>query len=781
MGSEITVWWGPDDMVSALGFGTEENMTAVRAMKSSLASWHDSTPVCLIDRKRLGALAAERPGLAAERPGLAAERPAGKTGAAAAEPAPEQTAGAAANPAAAGQTAEAAAGPAWETTGSPAGSPAGTGQPPAEYTCMERLVLATLGGVVARSGVTPADKRVLIVLATTKGEIGSLGSAPERCDLNRTAEVVGRYFGTAHRPLLISNACISGVSAIVIAARLIRSGRYDHVFVAGFDLLSDFIVSGFNAFKSVSPTLCRPYDAARDGLTLGEACGAVLLTRDRRLSATGVSVAGGGISNDANHISAPSRTGDGLWYAIRAALAEAGIGAGEIGLVNTHGTATVYNDEMESRALHLAGLCGVPCNSLKPYFGHTLGASGVIESIVTVRELCEGTCFGVKGYAECGVPYPPNVSAAHRKIRTDAALKTASGFGGCNAAVVFRRAAGPNAAPGNETAAGQGCGPNTGVQGGNDCLEAARARSGTAMSANDRARGKNAVGHGNPDTGEKAGGHAETGTGRHGSGIGCHDTAHVVIAQHPSLPFDAFIRERYRALADPNMKFSKMDDLCKLAYVASCELFSGHRPDCPAERIGVVMANRSASLDSDRRHQAIIDAGDGCGASPAVFVYTLPNIMLGQVAIKHGLKGESTFFAFPDKSSNFIREYTASLIAEGRMDAVLWGWCEFDGGSYDCELTLTEKTGQNTMEDLELQLKQQIIEALNLEEITADEIATDAPLFGDGLGLDSIDALEITLLLEKHYGIRLANPAQAKPIFYSVATLADYIRKNRPQ
>ena len=713
MGSEITVWWGPDDMVSALGFGTEENMTAVRAMKSSLASWHDSTPVCLIDRKRLGALAAEQ--------GLAG------------------------------------------------------------YTPLERLVLATLGGVVARSGVTPADKRTLIVLATTKGEIGSLGSAPERCDLNRTAEVVGRHFGAAHRPLLISNACISGVSAIVIAARLIRSGRYDHVFVAGFDLLCDFIVSGFNAFKSVSPTLCRPYDAARDGLTLGEACGAVLLTRDQRLSGTGVSVVGGGISNDANHISAPSRTGDGLWYAIRAALAEAGIGAGEIGLVNTHGTATVYNDEMESKALHLAGLCGVPCNSLKPYFGHTLGASGVIESIVTVRELCEGTCFGVKGYAECGVPYPPDVSAAHREIRTDTALKTASGFGGCNAAVVFRRAAGPNAAPGNETAEGQGCGPNTGVQGGNDCLEAACTRSGTAMSANDRGHGKNAVGHGNPDTGEKAGGHAETGTGRHGSGIRCHDTAHVVIAQHPSLPFDAFIRERYRALADPNMKFSKMDDLCKLAYVASCELLSGHRPDCPAERIGVVMANRSASLDSDRRHQAIIDAGDGCGASPAVFVYTLPNIMLGQVAIKHGLKGESTFFAFPDKSSNFIREYTASLIAEGRMDAVLWGWCEFDGGSYDCELTLTEKTGQDTMEDLELQLKQQIIEALNLEEITADEIATDAPLFGDGLGLDSIDALEITLLLEKHYGIRLANPAQAKPIFYSVATLADFIRKNRPQ
>ena len=713
MGREVAVWWGPDSILSALGFGTRENMEAVRAGRTNLSAWHDGTPVCRIDPERFAQLAAERA--------------------------------------------------------------------VAEYTPAERLALLTLGEVIARSGVSPADERTLILLSTTKGNIGLLNGDPAKCDLNDTAQVVGRHFGAANRPLVISNACISGVSAIVVASRLIRSGEYDHVFVAGFDLLCDFIVSGFNAFKSVSPTLCRPYDASRDGLTLGEACGAVLLTRDQRLSGTGVSVVGGGISNDANHISAPSRTGDGLWYAIRAALAEAGTGAGEVGLVNTHGTATVYNDEMESKALHLAGLCGVPCNSLKPYFGHTLGASGVIESIVTVRELCEGTCFGVKGYAECGVPYPPDVSAAHREIRTDTALKTASGFGGCNAAVVFRRAAGPNAAPGNETAEGQGCGPNTGVQGGNDCLEAACTRSGTAMSANDRGHGKNAVGHGNPDTGEKAGGHAETGTGRHGSGIRCHDTAHVVIAQHPSLPFDAFIRERYRALADPNMKFSKMDDLCKLAYVASCELLSGHRPDCPAERIGVVMANRSASLDSDRRHQAIIDAGDGCGASPAVFVYTLPNIMLGQVAIKHGLKGESTFFAFPDKSSNFIREYTASLIAEGRMDAVLWGWCEFDGGSYDCELTLTEKTGQDTMEDLELQLKQQIIEALNLEEITADEIATDAPLFGDGLGLDSIDALEITLLLEKHYGIRLANPAQAKPIFYSVATLADFIRKNRPQ
>lgn len=661
MGREINVWWGADSIVSSLGFGTDENMAAVRAMKTALTPWHDGTPVCLIDRERLGALAAERFGLPAA--GLAAGQAARQAGMPMTEP---------------------AAGQAGEKSGASA-----TGQNTAEYTPVEQLVLLTLGEVVAKSGITPADGRTLIVLSTTKGNIGLLGSDPAKCDLNRTAAVIGDYFGVAHRPLVISNACISGVSAIVIAARLIRSGAYDHVFVAGFDLLCDFIVSGFNAFKSVSPTLCRPYDAARDGLTLGEACGAVLLTRDEARSATGITVAGGGISNDANHISAPSRTGDGLWYAIRAALGEAGVGAGAVGLVNPHGTATAYNDEMESKALQLAGLCGVPCNSLKPYFGHTLGAAGVIESIVTVRELSEGICFGVKGYAECGVPYPPDVSAAHRKIRTGTALKTASGFGGCNAAVVFRRGTGDEAAPagatdGNSREYGESgfgdtgngintevsvkaCGSTETVHAGRQNRSAQGTSDGTQVSRNENG--------------------AETAGGE----LRCRDTAHVAIAQHPATPFDAYIRERYRALADPNMKFSKMDDLCKLAYVASCELLAGHRPDYPAERIGVVLANRSASLDSDRHHQAVIDAGDACGASPAVFVYTLPNIMLGQVAIRHGLKGESTFFAFPDKSSNFIREYAASLIAEGRMDAVVWGWCELYDGRYDCEMTLTEK------------------------------------------------------------------------------------------
>ena len=209
MGREVAVWWGPDSILSALGFGTRENMEAVRAGRTNLSAWHDGTPVCQIDPERFAQLTAERA--------------------------------------------------------------------VAEYTPAERLALLTLGEVIARSGVSPANERTLVLLSTTKGNIGLLNGDPAKCDLNDTAEVVGRHFGAANRPLVISNACISGVSAIVVASRLIRSGEYDHVFVAGFDLLCDFIVSGFNAFKSVSPALCRPYDAARDGLTLGEAGGAVLL------------------------------------------------------------------------------------------------------------------------------------------------------------------------------------------------------------------------------------------------------------------------------------------------------------------------------------------------------------------------------------------------------------------------------------------------------------------------------------------------------------------------
>lgn len=216
---------------------------------------------------------------------------------------------------------------------------------------------------------------------------------------------------------------------------MIENGIYRKVIVAGGDLLSHFITSGFLSFRSLSSRPCRPYDSNRDGLNLGEACGAVLLSTEK--TPNSIILSGGAISNDANHISGPSRTGDGLFFAIRQAMQEAGTALQNISFVNAHGTATVYNDEMESKALTLAHLEQVPTHSLKPYFGHTLGASGIIESIVCMHELKQGILFGTPGYETPGVPMPIPVYATHQHIPMKHCVKTASGFGGCNAAIVL--------------------------------------------------------------------------------------------------------------------------------------------------------------------------------------------------------------------------------------------------------------------------------------------------------------------------------------------------------
>lgn len=169
------------------------------------------------------------------------------------------------------------------------------------------------------------------------------------------AERIGDFFGATNQVEVISNACISGVSALIVAKRWIESGRYKRVIVAGGDILSHFITSGFLSFRSVSAHLCRPYDIQRDGLSLGEACGAVLLETQ----------------GNANHIILPRSNqqwrqpyirsfpnGDGLALAINQAMEEAGALPEDISFINAHGTATIYNDEMESKAIHLAGLAG---------------------------------------------------------------------------------------------------------------------------------------------------------------------------------------------------------------------------------------------------------------------------------------------------------------------------------------------------------------------------------------------------------------------------------------
>ena len=310
------------------------------------------------------------------------------------------------------------------------------------YSRFESLIIEQLDNILAGSAISLKSEDVQLVLSTTKGNIDLLAedceNIAEATYIYTSAQAIARRYGAARRPIVISNACISGVSAFVVARELLQSGKAKHVIVAGGDALSEFITAGFASFKSISAQPCRPYDAERDGLTLGEAAGAVILTTDEALSDEGkVRLAGGAISNDANHISGPSRTGDGLYYAIANAMREAGVAKEDVGFVNTHGTATRYNDEMESKAVAWAELTEKPLNSLKGYIGHTLGASGVVEAILSAEELKSGYIFGTKGFTSSDTPHTLTLSSEEQKIEGRCCVKSASGFGGCNAAIVL--------------------------------------------------------------------------------------------------------------------------------------------------------------------------------------------------------------------------------------------------------------------------------------------------------------------------------------------------------
>jgi 3-oxoacyl-[acyl-carrier-protein] synthase-1 len=204
--------------------------------------------------------------------------------------------------------------------------------------------------------------------------------------------------------------------------------------------MTNFVVSGFQSFKAVSNEVCKPYDASRDGISLGEACGTVVLSNNKfSVHKPAILVKGGSSSNDANHISGPSRTGDGLVLAIEKTLKEAGMNASEIDYISGHGTATLYNDEMEAQAINEAHLQEVPMNSLKSYFGHTLGAAGIVESIIGIHSMRNDVLIGTYNYKEPGVTRPLNILKETKESKVTNCLKTAAGFGGCNAAVLFTK------------------------------------------------------------------------------------------------------------------------------------------------------------------------------------------------------------------------------------------------------------------------------------------------------------------------------------------------------
>ncbi|MCW3070988.1 MAG: beta-ketoacyl synthase [Bacteroidetes bacterium] len=317
------------------------------------------------------------------------------------------------------------------------------------YTRLEQLFILSINDTLKQNpAIEIRSKKTLLILSSTKGNIDLLDPEhkgkfdKKRLFLWETGNVITEHFDNPNKALIVSNACISGVLAIILGKRLLEENNYDTIIVSGGDIMTHFVVSGFQSFKAVSNEVCKPYDAARDGISLGEACGTVVLTNDRsKIKGTAITVKGGSSSNDANHISGPSRTGDGLLLAIEKTLKEANMDASQVAYISGHGTATLYNDEMEAQAITTAKLQDVPMNSLKSYFGHTLGAAGIVESIVGIQSMRSNTLIGTYNYSQPGVTMPVNIIKETTGSTVDNCLKTAAGFGGCNAAVLFAKEA----------------------------------------------------------------------------------------------------------------------------------------------------------------------------------------------------------------------------------------------------------------------------------------------------------------------------------------------------
>lgn len=314
------------------------------------------------------------------------------------------------------------------------------------FTRMEKMQLLSIQDAIRDVNLDLSGDRTILVLSTTKGNIDLLEPSKKglfddsRIFLWELADVIKKFFRFYHTPLIVSNACISGSMAIGTAYRYIRSGLFDNAVVTGGDILTKFVVSGFQSFQSLSPEPCRPFDSSRDGLSLGEGCGTMVITsQEPEDPGDKITVAGFATSNDANHISGPSRTGEELFLAISRSLKDANIEPEAIDFISAHGTATSFNDEMESKALNLAKMNDIPVNSFKGYWGHTLGAAGLIESIATIHSMKENMLFRSAGFNEPGVPEKINVIAGHKPASVLNTLKIASGFGGCNSSLVFHK------------------------------------------------------------------------------------------------------------------------------------------------------------------------------------------------------------------------------------------------------------------------------------------------------------------------------------------------------
>lgn len=308
---------------------------------------------------------------------------------------------------------------------------------------------ALLDRLVAQMGQIPTD--AALITATLKSGIDHLESecrgkptGLQDILLALPADHLGAALGLKGNGICISASCASSTIAVARGAALIASGRAEVVLVCCADIVSEYAFSGFSSLKALSPSPCQPFDCNRQGLSLGEGAAALLLMSAARAEREGRArlgtLCGWGVTNDANHITAPVRGGAGLARAVGKALSSAQTSPDEIAAICAHGTGTVYNDRMELDAFQqVFDQRRLPVFSIKGAIGHTLAAAGGIEIALGLKALAANIAPPTIGFANPEKGANGQVSADKQTITGDFLLTTNSGFGGINAALVLGR------------------------------------------------------------------------------------------------------------------------------------------------------------------------------------------------------------------------------------------------------------------------------------------------------------------------------------------------------
>ena len=521
-----------------------------------------------------------------------------------------------------------------------------------DYTKMEKAAILAVHQAIAEANIAADRSDVIFILSTTKGNVDLLESnpyEPERPYLWRSAQLIAEFFGNPNTPIVVSNACISGCAAQIAAANQLRYGGYKYAVVVGAETLSKFVISGFQSFKALSKERCMPFDGSRCGLNLGEAAAAIVYTIDddsTHIPDNALILRAGAINNDANHISGPSRTGEGLLRAINKVLTgfdrtQSAFDTSRLAFINAHGTATLYNDDMESVAISRANLQHVPVNSLKGYFGHTLGAAGVLETIMAHQAIKNHTIIGTKGTDNPAPASPINVATHTTTTNGNAFMKLISGFGGSNAALLLEINRNDNMSVVVETH-------------GRASLQQPTTTEQPSISVISQ----------------------------------CDITDDAVVLNGQTIisrnaDSNTWLADIYRHIGMAYPKLFKMDNLCKAGTLAAELLLKD--VDFDRETVkpdwAVVLMNSASSLDDDRHYQTTIQDADNYYPSPAVFVYTLANIITGEIAIRHKIGGESSFYVVPAFSPEQMDTMVSQCFsANPELTHIICGWADYDDG-----------------------------------------------------------------------------------------------------